>query len=158
MNFDNQTNCKNCDEPLTTRFCGHCGQEKATRITFKELLKTIQMGLLEFRSPFLHTFKMMTIAPGKVCRDYVEGKRERYFNPIKYAFWTITILVFIATLTNNSLADVNVFQTEQTSKDEHEIAFQSTIGSLIESAYFFITFVSAGMLALILKLFYRKHG
>lgn len=158
MNFDNQTNCKNCDEPLTTRFCGHCGQEKATRITFKELLKTIQMGLLEFRSPFIHTFKMLTIAPGKVCRDYVEGKRERYFNPIKYSFWTITVLVFIAALTNNSLTDLDIFQPNSAESNNHDAHFKATLQSFIESSFFFIAFIQAAGFALMLRLFYRKHG
>lgn len=158
MDFNNQTSCKNCDEPLTTPFCGHCGQPKAVRITFKELIRTIQMGLLEFRSPFLHTFKMLTIAPGKVCRDYVEGKRERYFNPIKYAFWSITVLVFIATLTNVSLSNLEVIQTDNLNSTESGKQFRSTLQHVLDSSLFFLTFVNAFGFALMFRLFYRKRG
>ncbi|GHF84660.1 DUF3667 domain-containing protein [Thalassotalea marina] len=157
MDFNNQTSCKNCDEPLTTPFCGHCGQPKAVRITFKELMRTIQMGLLEFRSPFLHTFKMLTIAPGKVCRDYVEGKRERYFNPIKYALWVVTVTVFISAFTNNSLSDFQAFGEISSTKSEDDKQFSATLRNLIDSSQFFIVFFYAAVFALVLRIFFRKQ-
>ena len=86
MDFDAHSDCLNCGEPLATPFCGNCGQRKAVRLTLKELFKVLQRGVLEFRSPLIYTLKMLTINPGRVCYEYVHGKRERYFNPENMLF------------------------------------------------------------------------
>lgn len=156
VNFDEQTSCLNCGAKLTTPFCGECGQEKARRITFKELIKTAQRALLEFDSPFLHTFMKMTVKPAQVCKDYIEGKRARHFNPIKYAFWSITFLVFLSAFSGQSLADHFTLITEQSSSLRSELS--QNLGKLVESSIFFFAFLQAGILALFLKLFFRKTG
>lgn len=153
VNFDEQANCLNCGAKLTTRFCGECGQEKVKRITLKELFKTAQKALLEFESPFLHTFIKMTVQPAVVCKDYIEGKRARYFNPIKYAFWSITFLVFLTAFTDQSLAEHYSFSTSFENQE-----FVKNMGRVIESSLLFLTFLHCVLYAIMLKLMFRKSG
>lgn len=153
INFDEQTNCLNCAAKLTSRFCGECGQEKVKRITLKALFKTAQRAILEFESPFVHTVIKMTLQPGQVCKDYIEGKRARYFNPIKYSFWSITFLVFLTAFTDQSLAEHYSFST---SFDNNE--FATSMGRVIESSLLFLTFLNCVLYAAMLKLMFRKSA
>ncbi|TMP77925.1 hypothetical protein CWB73_18050 [Pseudoalteromonas phenolica] len=157
VNFDEQANCLNCGAKLTTRFCGECGQEKARRITFKELFKTAQRALLEFESPFLKTFITMTTSPGRVCRDYIEGKRAIYFNPIKYAFWSLTFFIFLTALTGQSISELTMsaFMSSTSPETQH---FGEVLSKIIEGSMLFLTFIYVAIFALLLRVFFRKEG
>ncbi len=157
VNFDEQTNCLNCGAKLTTRFCGECGQEKARRITFKELFKTAQRAIFEFESPFLKTFITMTISPGRVCRDYIEGKRASYFNPIKYAFWSMTFFIFMTALTEQSIGELatSAFSSSITPETQR---FGEALTQILESSMWFLTFFYAAIFAMLLRVFFIKEG
>jgi hypothetical protein len=79
------TNCKNCGADLTGNFCSNCGQTaNVHRVTFKHFLH-------EFFHAFTHTdkgilllMKELVIRPGYVVREYLDGKRKKYFNPLTF--------------------------------------------------------------------------
>ena len=75
--------CANCDEPLTGAFC----EQKATRsrrldgrLLFEDLIEKA----LNLESSLLRTVVGLTLRPGTVCREYVNGKRTLYTNPVTY--------------------------------------------------------------------------
>ena len=78
-------NCKNCDAPLSDKFCANCGQKADIhRITFKHFLH-------EFFHAFTHTdkgilllMKALITRPGHVAKEYLDGKRKKYFNPLSF--------------------------------------------------------------------------
>lgn len=157
VNFDEQANCLNCGAKLTTRFCGECGQEKVRRITFKELFKTAQRAILEFESPFLKTFITMTTSPGRVCRDYIEGKRASYFNPIKYAFWSLTFFFFLTALTEQSVGELATSSFIGSPTPETQ-RFGEVLSQIMESSMWYLIFIYTAVFALLLRVFFRKEG
>lgn len=53
-------------------------------------------GLINLDTRALRTIGDLTIAPDKVCRDYLDGRRVPYVNPFKYAFASFTLVAVVA--------------------------------------------------------------
>lgn len=92
--------CMNCGQDIRTGpYCEHCGQRNVhARLNFRELIEDVQSQILETNLPWLFTIKELTLRPGKVCREYVEGKRVSYVNPLKYAVYVSAIATFLSGL------------------------------------------------------------
>ena len=89
--------CFNCGHPFSghEKFCPECGQaNKDKRITFKNFVHEVFNGFISWDSKFWTTFIPLLIKPGKVSRDYIDGKRQRYANPFRF-YLTISVLFFL---------------------------------------------------------------
>ncbi|MFK8060590.1 MAG: DUF3667 domain-containing protein, partial [Polaribacter sp.] len=51
-------------------------------------------GFFNFDAKFWRTIIPLLIKPGKVTKDYVAGKRERYTNPFRF-YLTVSIIFFL---------------------------------------------------------------
>ena len=51
-------------------------------------------GLFNFDAKFWNTIIPLLISPGKVSRDYIDGKRQRYTNPFRF-YLTVSIIFFL---------------------------------------------------------------
>jgi ABC-type multidrug transport system permease subunit len=96
--------CQNCQREISLEdnFCPTCGQVNDTqRLSIKHYLSEYLSGFFEFDNRFLRTVVPLLIKPGKVSKDYVNGRRIYYANPFQL-YLHITILFFLT---------VGVFQT-----------------------------------------------
>ena len=77
--------CKNCDTDLSDKFCPHCGQKAATkRITWGEIMHSIPHAFFHVNSGFFFTMKELFVRPGYAVKEYIDGKRVNFTNPIMY--------------------------------------------------------------------------
>jgi hypothetical protein len=77
------------------RFCPECGQEnKGNNISFGSFVHEVFNGFLSFDAKFWRTIIPLLISPGKVTKNYVAGKRNRYSNPFRF-YLTVSILFFL---------------------------------------------------------------
>jgi hypothetical protein len=85
--------CRNCDAPLATaqKFCGACGQrtDLAPRLTLHEIGHDLLHAVLHVDQSIFSLMRDLAFRPGHVARDYIEGRRKRYFGP--FAFLVITV-------------------------------------------------------------------
>lgn len=97
MNGTSSDRCLNCNAELLNKpYCGSCGQRSAhKRLNLTALLDDLFSQILDVKLPWLFTIRELTSNPGKVCHGYVEGKRIRYVNPIKYALYITAIVAFV---------------------------------------------------------------
>ena len=51
-------------------------------------------GLFNFEAKFWNTIVPLLLKPGKVSRDYIDGKRQRYTNPFRF-YLTVSIIFFL---------------------------------------------------------------
>ncbi|MBG7610974.1 DUF3667 domain-containing protein [Polaribacter sp. BAL334] len=87
----------NCGHPFSghENFCPECGQEnKGSKITFKSFVHELFNGFFNFDAKFWRTLIPLLIKPGKVSRDYIEGKRQRYTNPFRF-YLAVSIIFFL---------------------------------------------------------------
>jgi hypothetical protein len=105
----------NCNTIVTGRFCQNCGQENVEmKQGFWQMVKHFVYDIFHFDGKFFETLKFLIIKPGKVAKEYSEGKRERYLNPIRmYLFISaITFLLLpVFSSVERSLKGVHIIAT-----------------------------------------------
>lgn len=100
--------CKNCGETAGDKFCSHCGQSTHTdRINIHDIVHDFLHGILHVDSGILYTIKELAIRPGKTIRNYLAGKRVRYFKPLAYFFILATVFVFLSHMIDIPVIDTN---------------------------------------------------
>jgi hypothetical protein len=68
------------------------------RLELRPLVEQAFDGLVNLDTRALRTIGELSVAPGKVCRAYLDGRRVPYVNPFKYAFASFTFAVLVAEL------------------------------------------------------------
>lgn len=89
--------CLNCGQPLTgnENFCSYCGQKNTTKqLSFSVFLNNLFSGFFSYDSRFWRTFIPLLTKPGKVSKQYIEGKRERFVNPFQL-YLNVSIIFFL---------------------------------------------------------------
>ncbi len=95
-------NCLNCDTLLSTswRFCPTCGQRgDAARLSLRDIKREIGYAFAHVERSLLSFAWALLVRPGQVAREYVQGKRRRYYGP----FATLFVLVGVTALAVNAL-------------------------------------------------------
>jgi hypothetical protein len=91
--------CRNCGAPLAPAqaYCGACGQKRIPgRITLHEIARDLLHAFLHVDRSVLSLICQLVVRPGDVARDFVEGRRRRYFGP--FAFLVVCVAVGAAAI------------------------------------------------------------
>lgn len=98
--------CLNCGTPLKGPFCHYCGQPDRNFMRFfPVLLRDLMEDLLDLDSRFMRTIKPLLFKPGRLTRDYMEGRRFRYAPPMRlYIFSSILFFLLAALLSSDSIS------------------------------------------------------
>jgi len=89
--------CLNCEQTISPNdhFCPNCGQINNTdRISLNYYFQESLSGFFSFDNRFFKTIIPLIFNPGKVTREFIEGKRKKYVNPFQL-YLNITILFFL---------------------------------------------------------------
>lgn len=87
--------CRNCNAPLTTKFCSQCGQKKAGRFGAANLRDEAWEKLRWFEADMAKAALRVSLMPGAVARDYVLGARKAHVHPLKLLLAAIVILLVV---------------------------------------------------------------
>jgi len=91
----NQEICKNCSSPFSGFYCPQCGQKVIkTPLSISTIVSNVK-SLIEFDKGFFHTFWILLSQPGKLIRDYLNGKSRPYNNPIRFFFSVIALIYLL---------------------------------------------------------------
>lgn len=103
-----EKNCLNCGYAVEDRFCTHCGQEnlELKDTAFHLMLHYVQ-DLFHYDGKLWHTMKSLVTKPGLVAKEYLEGKRQRYLEPIRFyvfasSVFFLTFFIFLGDETYTS--------------------------------------------------------
>lgn len=91
-------NCLNCGTPLIAgqHFCAQCGQKAEThRISLHEITHDAVHYFTHADKGIFHLLKALTKYPGKVAREYIDGRRKTYFKPLNFLLIVAGIVVFM---------------------------------------------------------------
>lgn len=93
------------------RYCHQCGQENIEpRESVGSLVKHFVLDLLHYDGKFFTSLKYLLFRPGFLTKEYIKGKRARYFNPIR--MYLFASAVFFLLVFNLPSAPVNVDTNE----------------------------------------------
>ncbi len=154
--LENKTYCKNCDSELNDAYCPKCGQRGVIhKVTFKETFQDLADSMFSLSAPLWITLKLLVINPGKLLREYLNGKRKRYYKPV-----TFFILATIAYLVVKSLLQFNpMVDAPPPANDKIDTTLFFEAGRYMFMHIDKILFFFVLSLALSLKLFfYRKNS
>ncbi|WP_038031119.1 DUF3667 domain-containing protein [Thermonema rossianum] len=115
--------CLNCEAPLLGQYCHHCGQKRGTtKLTLGQWFMLFWDNLVSIDGKLLKTIVPLLFMPGRVSRDYIEGRRARYVDPVRL-FLVSSFLLFL----------VVEYSIEPVIIKGNEISRQVTEGSNIQA-------------------------
>lgn len=81
--------CKSCNTSYHGKYCSNCGLAKTSeRITLKYLAEEVVQAFTSLHKKGLKTIKTSFSNPEIVVREYIDGIRTSYFNPVNFYFLT----------------------------------------------------------------------
>lgn len=88
--------CKNCSTPVEGEFCHFCGQRYHDhKESFGELVYEFGSDFLHFDSRFFRTVLPLIFQPGKLTKNYNDGKQRSQFHPIRLYLFSSFIYFFL---------------------------------------------------------------
>lgn len=98
--------CLNCGTKLQGPFCHYCGQpDKRLLRFFPVLVREFFEDFLELDTRFSRTMKPLLFQPGRLTRDYLDGRRYRYTPPIRlFIFSSMLFFILAATLAGDAIS------------------------------------------------------
>ena len=95
--------CLNCGHPLdiSDKYCPNCSQANSTKkLTLKDFFDEFFSSLINYDSKLFRTLSALLLRPGRITKDYVDGKRITYTNPFRFLL-SLAFLYFLMFTYNN---------------------------------------------------------
>lgn len=89
--------CRNCGTPIGKRFCTVCGQLGADfHRPVWDLVTSSIADMFALDGRVWHTLPALLLKPGRMTRDYIDGKRARFVPPFR--LFLLTSVIFFLTV------------------------------------------------------------
>lgn len=97
--------CLNCGTGLNGPFCYYCGQpDKNLMRFFPALIRDLLEDVIDYDSRVTRTLKPLLFHPGRLTRDYLNGRRFRYVPPMRlYIFSSMLFFIIAALLASQAI-------------------------------------------------------
>jgi hypothetical protein len=132
-------NCSNCGTALeiTDKYCHQCGQINSTKkLALTDFFEEFLSSFISYDNRIWRTISGILFKPGKITKEYCEGRRVHYANPFRF-FLTVSIVFFLLVQIivnwNGSLEDFKIknentpfLQMENDSLTSKEVALELT--------------------------------
>jgi len=146
--------CKNCGNEVIGKYCDSCGQPRsAGRLSVKELLLSFWDVLTHAETGIFKAVYLLTTRPAFFAQEYISGKRKKYFSPIKYLIFVVSLsAILILNFSRLGLPFEPAFPND------------SSVDDVVEQDYFnhknYKTqlFLSIPLASLISWMLFRKSG
>lgn len=91
---EHHTICADCGAEVTGRFCSNCGQPAHVHRTLLHLAEELLHGVMHFDGRFWRTLPLLLLNPGRLTREWVQGRRTRYVSPLAMFLFTLFVMFF----------------------------------------------------------------
>lgn len=91
--------CANCAERLQGAYCHACGQKGHLHGRLWHLVHEFAEGLAHFDGRLWRTLPLLVFNPGRLSREWRQGKRVRYVPPLHVFLFAVFLLFLIPSLT-----------------------------------------------------------
>jgi hypothetical protein len=98
VNVQAEAHCRNCGGDLIGRYCHGCGQPADVElISLRRLLQEWLHEYLELDGKIVRTMRLLLLSPGRLTKEFLEGKRARYISPIRlYLVWSVAFFSLLS--------------------------------------------------------------
>ena len=95
--------CLNCGTALVGSHCHGCGQAAHVHKTISAFFHDLLHGVFHFEGKIWRTVPLLAFKPGRLTREYIDGRRASYVSPI--ALFLFAVFLTFAVVKN---ADFNI--------------------------------------------------
>ncbi|MFN3857793.1 MAG: DUF3667 domain-containing protein [Caulobacter sp.] len=95
--------CQNCGTRIVGHFCHECGQKAHLHNRLRHLVEEFIEGIAHFDGRLWRTLPILLLNPGRLSREWREGKRVRYVAPLHVFLFAVFLLFLIPSLTGDHL-------------------------------------------------------
>ncbi|WP_258097635.1 DUF3667 domain-containing protein [Marinoscillum pacificum] len=124
-------NCKNCDEVVTGKFCSNCGQSaKISRINWRNFINQVTESVFLVNKGFFYTLFKLFTKPGQSIRNYLDGKRKGFYQPIAYVLVLSTFYFLLSQLSDKNTLLTNIlsgFFFDEAKNDTRIVSYLSWV-------------------------------
>jgi hypothetical protein len=86
--------CADCGAEVTGNFCSNCGQAAHVHRTLLHLGEELLHGVMHFDGRIWRTLPLLIVNPGRLTREWVQGRRTRYVSPLAMFLFTLFVMFF----------------------------------------------------------------
>ncbi len=90
----NHGTCSDCGEATSGNFCAHCGQPTHVHRSLLHLGEELLHGVMHFDGRIWRTLPLLITNPGRLTREWIQGKRTRYVSPLAIFLFTLFVMFF----------------------------------------------------------------
>lgn len=86
--------CRNCDAAISGNYCHQCGQATHLHVpSAREFLHEFIAHYVALEGKLWRSLKLLLFKPGFLSREYIEGRRVRYIEPLRL-YLSFSIIFF----------------------------------------------------------------
>lgn len=86
--------CSDCGAETSGNFCANCGQPTHVHRSLLHLGEELMHGVMHFDARIWRTLPLLWLNPGRLTREWVEGRRTRYVSPLAMFLFTLFVMFF----------------------------------------------------------------
>jgi hypothetical protein len=86
--------CSDCGAQTSGNFCSNCGQPTHVHRTLLHLGEELLHGVMHFDARIWRTLPLLAVNPGRLTREWVQGRRTRYISPLAIFLFTLFVMFF----------------------------------------------------------------
>ena len=159
--------CLNCHTVFhnNEKFCPQCGQSRNVhRFTMANFFHEGFHAVTHTDKGIFHLLKSLATKPGTTAREYIAGKRKKYFSPFTFFLILMTIFVLSNTyfLKEVKLIEPSAKVLQRIPTEEGKKKYIATIGRVNSSQSFFrkhgniVAMIAVPVISLFTWLFFRR--
>ena len=81
--------CSDCGAETSGNFCANCGQPTHVHRSLLHLGEELLHGVMHFDGRLWRTLPLLILNPGRLTREWVQGKRTRFVSPLAMFLFTL---------------------------------------------------------------------
>lgn len=123
--------CVNCGAHYRGNFCPACGQAATTRrFVVRDMLHSVFATLVAGDNVFFRTAGALLLRPGYMVRDYLYGRRARYFKPVQMLVRLVAVFVLCSYIFDRGYSVVNFVSDDIVQEHVHSETLAHAIAAL----------------------------
>ncbi len=123
--------CLNCGAGLHGVYCHQCGQRATTSTPgIRDLLHEALHEFLYLDRKILRTVKVLVMEPGKITKDFVDGRRASYISPLRlYLAFSLLFFLVAAVVPSDQggFIDINTDAPDAESAEEFSDSIRTNL-------------------------------